>query len=197
MLKRNKELRAMAREVLAGKWGTAAVIALVYMAVYGATGAIIFTAILIGLPLGWGFNVLFLRYLRGEEMEVGEIFNGFSDYKRIMGTMLLAGVYTFLWALLLFIPGIIKLYSYSMTAYILYDEPDLKFNAAIEKSMAMMKGHKMKLFLLDLSFIGWAYLCLLFTLGIGMLWLIPYIQTSRAAFYEDLKENRLTSEAAH
>ena len=59
-------------------------------------------------------------------------------------------------------------------------------NAAIEKSMAMMEGNKMKLFMLDLSFIGWAILCI-FTLGIGLLFLQPYVAISRAAFYEDLK----------
>ncbi len=59
-------------------------------------------------------------------------------------------------------------------------------NAAIERSMAMMEGNKMKLFLLDLSFIGWAILCL-FTFGIGFFVLQPYMQVSHAAFYEDLK----------
>ena len=59
-------------------------------------------------------------------------------------------------------------------------------NGAIEKSMAMMEGNKMKLFLLDLSFIGWAILCL-FTLGIGYFFLQPYMQAAHAAFYEDLK----------
>ena len=59
--------------------------------------------------------------------------------------------------------------------------------AAREKSMAMMSGHKMKMFLLDLSFIGWAILCC-FTLGIGFLFLAPYVEASHAAFYEDLKK---------
>lgn len=49
-----------------------------------------------------------------------------------------------------------------------------------------MDGHKWRLFCLHLSFIGWWLLCIL-TLGIGMLWLAPYIQNSTAAFYEDLK----------
>ena len=82
--------------------------------------------------------------------------------------------------------GIIKSYSYAMTSFILKDEPEMKNNAAIEKSMAMMEGNKMKLFMLDLSFIGWAILCI-FTLGIGLLFLQPYVAISRAAFYEDLK----------
>ena len=83
-------------------------------------------------------------------------------------------VYTFLWTLLLVIPGIMKSYSYAMTLFILKDYPELQYNAAKEKSMAMMSGHKMKMFLLDLSFIGWAILCC-FTLGIGFLFLAPYV----------------------
>ena len=94
--------------------------------------------------------------------------------------------FTILWSLLLVIPGIIKSYSYAMTSFILKDEPEMKNNAAIEKSMAMMEGNKNKLFMLDLSFIGWAILCI-FTLGIGLLFLQPYVAISRAAFYEDLK----------
>ena len=94
--------------------------------------------------------------------------------------------FTILWSLLLVIPGIIKSYSYAMTSFILKGEPEMKNNAAIEKSMAMMEGNKMKLFMLDLSFIGWAILCI-FTLGIGLLFLQPYVAISRAAFYEDLK----------
>lgn len=74
-----------------------------------------------------------------------------------------------------------------MTFYILKDYPELAYNSAIEKSMAMMSGYKMKLFLLDLSFIGWAILCF-FTLGIGFLFLGPYVQAAHAAFYEDLKK---------
>lgn len=87
---------------------------------------------------------------------------------------------------LLIIPGIVKSYSYALTPYILKDHPELKFNAAIEESMRMMNGYKMKLFLLDLSFIGWALLTIL-TFGIGVLFLEPYVSASRAAFYEDLK----------
>ena len=94
------------------------------------------------------------------------------------------------WTLLLIIPGVIKSLSYAMTPYILKDYPQLSFNAAIEKSMEMMDGYKMKLFLLILIFIGWFILCILLTLGIGLLWFIPYATTSYAAFYEELKQER-------
>ena len=127
-----------------------------------------------------------LTELTYAELEQYSLNAGFQEYSRILTTKLLQAVYTFLWSLLLLIPGIIKHYSYAMTDYILKDEPELCNNAAIERSMAMMEGNKMKLFLLDLSFIGWAILCL-FTFGIGFFVLQPYVQVSHAAFYEDLK----------
>jgi Predicted integral membrane protein len=128
-----------------------------------------------------------LDVIRGIKLDFARLFDGFKDYGRILGTMLLTTVYTFLWTLLLVIPGIMKSYSYAMTLFILKDYPELQYDAAIEKSMAMMSGHKMKMFLLDLSFIGWAILCC-FTLGIGFLFLAPYVEASHAAFYEDLKK---------
>ena len=73
-----------------------------------------------------------------------------------------------------------------MTDFILKDQPELANNGAIEKSMAMMEGNKMKLFLLDLSCIGGAILCL-FTFGIGYFFLQPYMHAAHVAFYEDLK----------
>lgn len=128
-----------------------------------------------------------LKFFRGEkEYVVENMFSIFSDYPRILGTILLQFVYIFLWSLLLLIPGLIKMYSYAMTYYILHDNPEIGAEEAICRSMKMMDGHKWRLFCLHLSFIGWWLLCIL-TLGIGMLWLAPYTQNSTAAFYEDLK----------
>ena len=165
--------------------------ALIYSAIAGGLSSIPFIgwigSLLVGLPVAYGFAILMLAVFRGaEEVDLGVLFAGFQEYSRILTTKLLQAVYTFLWSLLLLIPGIIKHYSYAMTDYILKDEPELCNNAAIERSMAMMEGNKMKLFLLDLSFIGWAILCL-FTFGIGFFVLQPYMQVSHAAFYEDLK----------
>ncbi|MEY8685291.1 DUF975 family protein [Bacteroides sp. AN502(2024)] len=190
MLKQNSELRAQAREALRGKWVMAAVAALIYSVIVGGLSVIPviggLCSLFVGLPVAYGFAIVMLGVCRGKDIDFGTLFEGFQDYGRIFVTKLLQGVYTFLWSLLLLIPGIIKAYSYAMTDFILKDEPEMKNNAAIEKSMAMMDGNKMKLFLLDLSFIGWAILCL-FTLGIGFLFLQPYVGVSRSAFYEDLK----------
>jgi uncharacterized membrane protein len=87
----------------------------------------------------------------------------------------------------LIIPGIIKGISYSQTSFILKDNPELSYNAAIERSMAMMEGYKMQYFLLQLSFIGWILLSML-TCGILNLWVLPYVVATDAHFYEFVKE---------
>ena len=76
-----------------------------------------------------------------------------------------------------------------MTFYILNERPELSANQAIDESRRLMKGHKFDLFYLDLSFIGWYLLAGIFTLGIGILWVLPYHYTARAAFWEDIKAN--------
>lgn len=194
MLKQNSELRAEARVALTDKWVMGAVTTLVFGAVSGAASYIpVVGSILVALPMMYGYSIVMLSVMRGGEMNIGGLFDGFNDFGRVVGTKLLQAIYTFLWMLLLVIPGIIKSYSYAMTDFILKDEPLLANNAAIEKSMAMMDGNKMKLFVLDLSFIGWAILCL-FTFGIGFLFLQPYVQSAHAAFYEDLKAQTVVEE---
>lgn len=191
MLKLNSELRAVSRTTLSGNWMMAALATLVYLLIAGGVSSIPVAgsvlAIIITYPLAYGFAILFLDLFReGKPIDIGKLFDGFKDFGRVWVTLILVAIYTILWTCLLIIPGIVKSYSYALTSFILKDEPELKYNAAIEKSMRMMDGYKMKLFLLDLSFIGWMILSVL-TLGIGLLFLQPYMNTARAAFYEDLK----------
>ncbi len=188
-MKTSSELRAQAWGVLSGKWGMAVVATLVYGVISGVLSFIPFVSwiatLLVSLPLAYGFTIMLLNVVRGSDVQLDTMGEGFKDYGRILGTMLLSSVYQFLWALLLIVPGIIKGYSYALTPYLLKDHPELKFNAAIEESMRLMSGNKMRLFLLDLSFIGW-FLLGLITFGIAFLWITPYWNTARAAFYEDL-----------
>ena len=73
-----------------------------------------------------------------------------------------------------------------MTPYILIDHPELPVNEAITKSREMMNGHKLELFALQFSFIGWSLLSML-TLGLGFIWLIPYYYATEAQFYRKIK----------
>ncbi len=196
MIRSANEMRTAARASLSGKWGGAVVVTLVYMVVAGGFPLAVNVCVLenlgsvlqlLLLPIGYGLAVAFLDNNRdGGEYRVEQLFVGFRDYTRIFGTSLLVGVYTFLWTLLLIVPGFIKSYSYAMTSYVMRDCPELKFNGAIERSMAMMRGHKFDLFYLHLTFIGWFLLSIL-TLGIGFFWLGPYVQSAQAHFYEDVK----------
>ena len=135
-----------------------------------------------------GFMVAFLKLLQnGDDRLTSNMFQiAFKNYWHKVWGMFLMYIFIFLWSLLFLIPGIIKSFSYAMTPYILEENPELSANEAIDHSRAMMKGHKFDLFWLYLSFIGWGILCIC-TLGIGFLWLTPYMNTAVAAFYEDVK----------
>ena len=138
--------------------------------------------------LSVGFAVAFLLLLRnGDDRLTSNMFEvSFRQYWHKVWGMFLMYLFIALWTLLFILPGIVKAFSYALTPYILEENPDLSANEAIDHSRAMMKGHKFDLFYLYLSFIGWFLLSFL-TLGIGFFWLIPYMYTAQAAFYEDVK----------
>ncbi len=186
----NREIRLDARQALKGNWSQAVLATLVYTLVGSASSSIPFAGLLVVCPLSFGFMLCFLRMIRGEDSDemVGDQFGVFNKYGRYLGGSLLYTIYILLWSLLLIVPGIIMSYAYAMTPYIMYDRPDLDSDECIHESKVMMKGHKWKLFCMDLSFIGWILLCIL-TLGIGFLWLQPYIESSHAKFYDELKSN--------
>ena len=115
---------------------------------------------------------------------------GFKRWLRNVWGMFLMYLKITLWTFVFIIPGIIKTFAYALTPFLLVDCPELTPLQCIKLSNRMMKGHKFDLFYLYLSFIGWFLLGLL-TLGIGYLWLAPYMQTSVAAFYEDVKAQYL------
>lgn len=148
------------------------------------------------IPLSIVVYWFYLALIRKENPEIGSAFAVYKDGKlsfKLIWTSILQAVYIFLWTLLLVVPGIIKGFSYSQTFFILRDHPEYTANQAITESKKLMKGYKWKFFILNLSFIGWAILCL-FTLGIGFLWLIPYVTTSYATFYNELIFPRLKEE---
>ena len=146
--------------------------------------AIVF--LLIG-PLAVGLLNTFLYLLRGDKNLVDNMFKtGFKPYWRSVLAYLLMGIKILLWSLLLVIPGIIKSFAYVLTPYILKDNPELTPLEAIKRSNELMKGNKWRFFVMYLSFIGWFFVGIL-TIGIGLFWIAPYIYTTMAAFYEDIK----------
>ena len=174
----NVTLMRAARESLKGKWGIAILTFFIYTLLTAGPGSrqshdatqafgSILTLILAG-PLALGAAIFSLAISRGKEERLEQIFQGFSNFPTAFITYLLLLVYVLLWTLLLIIPGIIAALGYSMTFYILADEPAIKPQDALRKSKAMMNGSKLKLFYLCLRFFLLALLCIL-TLGIGFL----------------------------
>lgn len=191
-MKTNQDYKNAALAALKGRWTEAVVLALVVLAISLASTCIpvlsLPVTLLIVLPLNVGVYAVYKNLYYGDGNKMTEkAFNiCFNNWSHNVGGMLLMTLYTFLWTLLLIVPGIIKSLSYAMTPFILNDRPELSANDAIELSMNMMEGHKMELFLLWLSFIGWAILAI-FTCYIGYLWLMPYMYTALVGFYEDVK----------
>lgn len=81
--------------------------------------------------------------------------------------------------------AIIKQFSYRLAYFVLTDHPEMSGKEAVLKSAELMNSNVWALFCLNLSFIGWAILCV-FTLGIGILWLKPYMVVSEVNFYRNL-----------
>jgi len=119
------------------------------------------------------------------------LFDGFKQsFVTSFLAILLVRLFTFLWSLLFVIPGIIKGLSYSMTSFIIAENPMIDPMDAIAKSQELMRGHKFELFMLHLSFIGW-YLLGIITFGIGLFFIIPYVQTAIANFYVELRGKKI------
>ncbi len=180
------ELKVRALNSLSGNWGPVIGAYLVYFLVMGALQFTYIGNFIAGGALALGMAIFNLSVSRGNEFSLNQIFDGFKNFVNSMVTYLLSLLYILLWTLLFIIPGIIAAFSYSMIFYILADEPELTPSETLKKSKEMMDGYKMDFFLLNLSFIGWAILCL-FTFGIGFLWLFPYMQITNAKFYEEVR----------
>jgi len=188
----NKKLMAMARESLSGKWGLAVGTFLVFWLIMVAAKSNGIAVLLIGGPMLIGLAIFSLTIARNQDAKLEQIFKGFKkNFGTALVAYLLKAIFVFLWTLLLIIPGIIAAISYSQVFYILAEDDSISGTDALKKSKEMMYGYKWKYFCLRLRFIGWFLLCI-WSLGIGFLWLTPYITISCANFYEDIKGKKIT-----
>jgi len=191
MTKPNSEYRAQAKQLMEGKYAEVIVILLITGAVSALTGISAIIPILLMAAFTFAFTKMYVQVTENKVPDLKDIlFVGFQEnYVRNLICFLLRALYTFLWGLLLWIPGIIKAYAYSMAFFLMYKEPGLTGDEAITKSRLYMNGHKMDLFLLQLSYIGWFFLSL-FTFGILMLWIMPKVQTATMLFFEDIYQEK-------
>lgn len=169
--------------------------------------------------LTFGFMRYCLRLSRGEkEVGMSELVSGFDNFWKVIGLNICTSILIVLWGLCSFAVvfginflvlggigdilytlgcGIVAVffalaisYRYRMAQYLLMDHPDWGIGKCISESKRMMKGHKMELFLLDLSFFGWIFLssfCAMITFVPVMdIWLTPYMTVTECHFYNEL-----------
>ncbi len=191
--------RATLVSVFSSEWIYGVLVSLVYSLFMGISATVIL-AILVFILSGAvsvGYCKYFLERSRRNiaHDNIGVCLDGFhGDIAPNIVTGLLVFLYTFLWSLLFIIPGIIKSYSYSMAYYVRCDNPNYTATQAIQESQRIMQGNKMRLFCLQLSFIGWFIVGAL-CFGVGTLWVSAYYKAAEAEFYNDIvKANPFVSE---
>ncbi len=190
------QLKEAAKQQLAGKWTDAIILVVVYFLIVSVLSSLgnklelswiaqIVSFIIAG-PFTYAISKYFLKLTRGEKVGWRMLFDGFETMMTpTIKLYLWMSLKVFLWSLLLIVPGIIKAFAYSQAFFLINDDNKLDPKVALVKSETMMNGHKGELFVLQLSFIGWGILSVL-TLGIGYLWLMPYMMTTFANYYENL-----------
>ena len=186
-------LKFNAKQQIKGKIGTLFVISLIVGLITGAASAIpsvgsVVNAFFLSPAFSIALVMIYLNVANGIDVQIGDVFNGFSYFWGAFKVSFFTTLFTFLWSLLLIVPGIIKSFSYAMAMYIWSENKEMGALEAINKSKKMMDGHKMDYFVLGLSFIGWILLgCI--TLGIALIYVIPYMETTMANFYNSIKDS--------
>jgi uncharacterized membrane protein len=185
----NRLLMSQALDALRGRWKAALGVSAVFFLITAGAGSIpgigTIASLLINGALLLGLARFSLQISRGETARFMMLFDGFKRFRDTVIAYLLIVLFTLLWSLLLIIPGIVAFFSYSQTFFLMADDDRLEPQEAIRLSKEMMMGNRGKLAGLWLRFTGWFIVGFL-TMGIGFIWIIPYLSTSLANFYDDL-----------
>ena len=137
------------------------------------------------LMLSVGLTIYFFNICSGRKGSFGNLFDGFAIFGKVLWLEIMLSLFTFLWSLLLIVPGIIAAYRYRMALYIMLDHPEYSAIECIRQSKAMMNGRKGELFVLDLSFLGW-YLLAMFPFV--AIFVTPYTDISYINYYIALRD---------
>ncbi len=185
------ELKNAAKEQIQGKIGLLFVIFII-VTIIGVGCALVpvigwFATAIITPAFKISLCMIYLALTKNEEVSVGDVFKGFNITGKAVWLFIITEIFTFLWSLLLIIPGVVKAFSYAMAPYILADNPELTAREALNESKRIMDGHKFDLFVLQLSFFWW-YILGSITFGIAYIYVIPYINVTTANFYNSIKE---------
>ena len=135
--------------------------------------------------VSFGYLLLLYRAVHGQEPSPGMLLDGFALWLKVLLVELISRLVVTLglWAFL--VPGLLVFYSYRMAPYLLASHPDYGVVDCLRESRQRMRGHRIELFLLDLSFLGWLLLSLVPVLGLlAAVWALPYWNCSCIVMYD-------------
>ena len=193
------EICRYAWAALKGHWGGAILASLVPMFIGMAANSIPFVCFVSGIllfPLTVGVMLFFLRLMRRENPKVESVFEPFRQYGRMLWGYFRVLIFILLHFLLLIIPGYIAFFRYSMTYYVMLDNPECSVREAMIASREIMYGHKWQMFGYMLLLFLIAIPITLFTLGIGMIWFAPFVQAFCARYYDMLQQKYTLKQSA-
>ena len=134
---------------------------------------------------------------RGKNPVVKDIFNGFTSFGRVIILTILRGILIYVGLALLIVPGLLFLYRYRLSFFILFDRPELSAVACMRESARLTRGHRTEMLMLDLSFFGWWLMGIFistFTIPMMDLWLRPYYGLTYAYYYDLVLDQQQQSE---
>ena len=162
---------------------------LIYINPESATIAILvqIISLIIAGPIAIGQCKLFINLSNNENPKFSDVWFGFGNILKALGVTLLIGIAVSIGTIFFIIPGIIISFMYSQVYYIMAEHPEMSVIESLKESSKIMKGHKMELFILELSFIGWIILTTI-TFGIAGLYVLPYYSATLSNFYLTIKD---------
>ncbi len=191
------ELKSQAKGILSANYwpiiGATVLVMAILLAVASVPGIGSIASYFI-IPVNLGLTLYIVGLIDGGKPSITDIFTNAFDgryYLRRVGGYAWMMLFTFLWSLLFVIPGIVKAYSYALTPYILAKYPEVQAKEALKVSMKIMDGKKAELFVLHLSFIGWAMLAGI-TFGLlGIFFVIPYMAITDTLWFKRTMESAI------
>lgn len=191
------ELKSQAKGILSANYwpiiGATVLVMAILVAVASVPGIGSIASYFI-IPVSLGLTLYTVGLIDGGKPSITDIFTNAFDgryYLRRVGGYAWMTLFTFLWSLLFVIPGIVKAYSYALTPYILAKYPEVQAKEALKVSMKIMDGKKAELFVLHLSFIGWAMLAGI-TFGLlGIFFVIPYMAITDTLWFKRTMESAI------
>lgn len=208
------ESKVRAKELLSGRWANAVGAVLIFFVVLALAASILNIIPILGwivsAILGYYFKLAFNNYCikltrTDEKIKYNDCFIGGSVLFKAIVSQFLIGLIVSIIPIVFFVIGgfsesmviltigivielIISIYctlTFFTLPFIFIEDSEIGIVDGIKKAMAISNGFKWKYFVFLLSFIGWSILASI-ALGIGWLWLTPYLTLSTYLFYKHM-----------